>query len=148
MAKHISTVYCIFFYCNLTIWGRGGGVCNPRNPRPLDPLLCRMTHHSVLGLSLILCSLSQAVSNVYYITANSIDLCTMQPCLTFTQFAADWNHYLHSNTTLVFLPGTHYLRTVNLVLSNIDNFVMKSENLTAQIKCTNDPQYGSYIHFS
>ncbi|MCG8624643.1 MAG: hypothetical protein MJE68_21940, partial [Proteobacteria bacterium] len=57
-------------------------------------------------LSLILCSLNRtlAASEVYYIRAtNSTDLCTVQPCLTLSQFAANSSHYLHSNTTLVFL---------------------------------------------
>ena len=62
----------------------------------------------------------------------------MQPCLTLSQFAANSSHSLHSNTTLVFLPGTHHLSNVNLTLSNADNFVMKSENLAAQIKCISD----------
>ena len=93
----------------------------------------------------ILCSLNQAASEVYYIvTGTSTGLCIVQPCLTLSQFAADLSHYLHSNTTLIFLPGTHYLSTVNLTLSNVDNFVMKSENSTAQIKCTRD----LHIHFS
>ena len=103
-----------------------------------------MTHFGLLSLSLIFCSLNQAASEVYYITITSTDLCTVQPCRTLSQFAANSSHYLHSNTTLVFLPGTHYLSTVNLTLSNVDNFVMKSENSTAQIKCTSN----SHIHFS
>ena len=68
----------------------------------------------------------------------------MQPCLTLSQFAANSSHYLHSNTTLIFLPGTHYLSIANLTLSNVDKFVIKSENSTAQIKCTKF----SHIHFS
>ena len=97
----------------------------------------------LVTLSLILCSLNQAASEVYYITTNSTDLCTMQPCLTLSQFAANSSHSLHSNTTLVFLPGIHHLSKVNLTFSNTDNFVMKSENSTAQIKCT---RYSS-LHF-
>ena len=98
---------------------------------------------SLLTLSLLtLCSLNQTASEVYYITAKSADPCTVQPCLTLSQFAANLSHSLHSNTTLVFLPGTHHL---NLTLSNVDNFAMKSENstATAEIKCTSD----SIMHF-
>ena len=101
-----------------------------------------MTHIILFTLLVVLCSLSHADSEVYYI--NSSNFCTVQPCLSLSQFAANSSHYLHSNTTLVFLPGTHYLSTDNLMLSNMDNFAMKSENSTAQIKCTND----SHIHFS
>ena len=103
-----------------------------------------MTHFGLLTLSLVLCSLNQAASEVYYIITTSTDLCTVQPCLTLSQFAANSSHYLHSNTTLVFFPGTHYLSTVNLTLSNVENFIMKSENSIAQIKCTSY----SHIHFS
>ena len=100
-----------------------------------------MTCFALLTLSLILCSVNQAAGEVYYITTNSTDPCVIQPCPTLSQFAANSSYYLHSNTTLVFLPGTHYLSKVNLTLSSMDNFAMKSENLTAQIKCT------SYSHF-
>ena len=102
---------------------------------------------SLLTLSLIiLCSLNQAASEVYYITTNSADLCIMQPCLTLSQFAAISSHSLHSNTTLVFFPGTHHLSNVNLILSSMDNFVMKSESSTAQIKCISESTIA--MHFS
>ena len=100
-----------------------------------------MVHFGLLTLLVILCSLNQAAGEVYYI---SPDLCTVQPCLTLSQFAANLSYYLHSNTTLVFLPGTHYLRKVNLTLSNVEDFMMKSGSSTAQIKCTND----SSMYFS
>ena len=106
-----------------------------------------MTRFGLLILSLlfVFCSLSHAAGEeVYYITTNSTDFCAKQPCLTLSQFAANSSHCLCSNTTLVFLPGTHHLSKVNITLSNISYFEMKSENLTAQIRCTND----SHIHFS
>ena len=91
-------------------------------------------------LVLVLCSLNQATSQtVYYITANSTDVCTEWSCLTLSHFAANTSQYLHSNTTLVFLPGTHYLSKVNVV-----DFTMKSESSIAQIKCTTKV---SHIHF-
>ena len=105
-----------------------------------------MTHFCHLTLLLVLCSLNETASEVYYITPTSTDLCTVRvrPCLTLLQFTTNSRRYLHSNTTLVFLPGTHYLSTVNQTLSNMDNFVMMSENSTAKIKCA---RY-SNIHFS
>ena len=105
-----------------------------------------MNHFGLsMTLLVILCSLNQAASEVYYITTNSTDHCTVpQPCVTLSQFAANSSQYLHSITILIFLPGTHYLSNVNLTLINVDNFAMKSENSTAQIKCMND----SHIHFS
>ena len=103
-----------------------------------------MSHVGLLTLSIIFYSSNLVASEVYYITTTSTDLCTVQPCLTLLQFAANLDHYLHSNTTLVFFTGTHKLSTVNLTLSNVDNFVMKSDNSTAKIKCIS---YSS-IHFS
>ena len=101
-----------------------------------------MIRFGLLTLSLVICSLNQAASEVYYIKTTPTDLCTgMCDSLALTELAAFYD--LHSNTTLVFLPGTHYLRTV-LALSNVDNFVMKSENSKAQIKCTSN----SHIHFN
>ena len=106
-----------------------------------------MNHLSHLTALLAFCCLNQAASEVYHISADH-DLCTVQSCLTLTQFAGNLNHYLSDsgNTTLIFLPGEHYLNAINLTLSDVDYFVMQSEaeNSTAQIKCTND----SRIHFS
>ena len=105
-----------------------------------------MGHFGLLTLLAVLCSLNGVIGEVYYITVNSNDLCTVQPhCLTLSQFAANSSRYLHSdNTTLIFLSGTHHLSNVNLTLSNMKNFTMKSENSAALIKCTND----SSMHFS
>ena len=102
-----------------------------------------------MTLLVILCSsLNQAASEVYYIKTNSHHCGNMHPCLTLSQFAANSSHSLHSNTTvtLVFFPGTHHLSKVNLMVSNVKNFIMNSDNLsiTPQIKC----KKGSNIYFS
>ena len=103
-----------------------------------------MSHFGPSALFLVLCSINQAASDVYYITTNSTDFCTVQPCLILSQFAANSSHYLNSKTTVVFLPGSHHLTTVNLTLTSADKFVMKSEaGSIAQIQCTN----GLSIHF-
>ena len=102
-------------------------------------------------LLFVLTCLNQAAAasdhEIYYIaTANSLDRCTdsVQTCLTLSQIAANLSRLLHRNTTLVFLPGTHYLSSIDLTFSDFDNFVMKSENsIAAQIKCTSY----SRIHF-
>ena len=82
-----------------------------------------------------LCSLKQTNSEVQYITRNSTDLCSVQPCLTLSQFAANSSRSLHSNMTLVFLPGTHYLN-IKLEITNQNSFMMNSEYTTARIVCT------------
>ena len=97
-----------------------------------------MSHFVLLTPLVILSSLNQAASEVFYITPKISDVCNMQPCLTLSQFAANSSNYIHSATTLVFLSGTHYLSKVNLTLSNVEDFMMKSESSTVQIKCAND----------
>ena len=98
----------------------------------------------ILPSFIALCSLNQTATEVYHVTTNSSDHCPVLSCLTLTEFATNLSNYLHPNTTLVFLSGMHYLSNVNLTLSNVENFMMKSENSTAQIKCTSD----SHIYFS
>ena len=103
-----------------------------------------MSHLLVAYLVIILCSLTLATGEkVYYIMPDATESYNGSH-LVLSQFAANSSNYLHSNTTLVFFPGTHYLTTVNLSLSNVNSFVMKSKNSTAQIKCTSS----SHVHFN
>ena len=101
---------------------------------------------TTLLLIFFFCStMNQAASVVYIATIPSIDLCPTTSCLTLSKFATNSTHYLGSNITLLFLPGTHYLNTTNLTLSSVDNVVMKSINSTiAQIQCANN----SHINFN
>ena len=94
--------------------------------------------NSLLAL-LVVCFLNhQAPSEVtYYTIAADHDLCTVpQLCLSLSRFAANSNIYLHSNTTLVFLPGTHNL-TVSLTVSGVHYFSMRSETSGVQMVCMN-----------
>ena len=93
----------------------------------------KMTHLILITLVLLQCCMHQAASDVHCITANSTKLGST-PCVTLSQFATDIIHYVRPNSTLVLLPGRHYL-TINLTVSNLDNFSMTSENTTAQIIC-------------
>ena len=99
-----------------------------------------MARLNFLTVTFILCSLNQAASEVYHITTgpgsgSSNDLCTA-PCLTLSQFIANYNYlHDHSDTTMVFLPGTHRL-TVNLRFSNLQNFTISSKTSTTRILCT------------
>ena len=103
-----------------------------------------MAHQaSFLSLVFLIYSLNLAASEVYHIKTNSTsaDLCTA-PCLTFSEFAISLSNYLYSNTTLVFLPGTHYL-IVNVSISNTGSFSMTSESITPQTVCKSY----QHIHF-
>ena len=86
---------------------------------------------TLISFLFVFCSLNQA--EVYHITTNSSELCTL-PCLTLFQFAANSSNYLHPNTTLVFFPGTHNLMG-DLTVSNLSYFSMTSENSTVAIVC-------------
>ena len=103
--------------------------------------------YSFLQLVFFICSLNDAAGKVYNIItiSNPADLCSATPCLTLSTLATRWNYYVldYSNTTLVFLPGTHYL-TVNVSVSNVNNFSMISESTTAKIMCGDN----SHIHFN
>ena len=89
---------------------------------------------------LLFYSLNQVASEeyIYYITANSTDVCTPS-CLSLTEFATNFSD-LHSpnvniiEVTLVFSPGIHYLNK-SLTVPNLNNFTMISQNTTAQIRC-------------
>ena len=95
-----------------------------------------MTKLDLLTLLLVLWSLNPAVSEVYYITTTLMDLSCPGLCLTISQFARNTSHLLYPNTTLTFLPGTHYLNNTVLTISNVDYFAMQSENSTAaHIEC-------------
>ena len=83
-------------------------------------------------------SLNQVASEEYCITANSTELYTSS-CLTLTEFVTNISDFWNSNinVTVVFGPGTHYLKE-SLTVSNLNAFSMTSENITvtAQIECT------------
>ena len=94
-----------------------------------------MTKSDLLTLLLVLWSLNLAASEVYYITTTPMDPSCAGQCLTLSQYAKNLND-LYPNTTIIFLPGIHYLN-IALTISNVDNFAMRSENSTVYIVCEN-----------
>ena len=86
---------------------------------------------------LTLCSLNRATSEVYHIVTTPNDDFCPRSCLTLSQFAKNPSYHLHTNITLIFLPGTHYL-SVNLTLIHLYNLSMdvESQLTTVQIECT------------
>ena len=95
-----------------------------------------MAYLTIFTLSLIICSFYQAATAgeaIYNIKVNSADLCDA-PCLTLSQFIAhtDINH---SDITMIFLPGTHYL-DVNFNPTYLYNLTMTSKSTdVARILC-------------
>ena len=94
--------------------------------------------YALFTLNSVLCSLDQTFSDMYYVIAtNSPSSCPFynMRCITLSEFALTHpSHY--SETTLVFLSGTHFLNT-SLTISNHDSFQMSSATTVARIVCTN-----------
>ena len=84
--------------------------------------------------TLIVFSLYQATTGeVYSIKATSADLCDV-PCLTLSQFIAN-TKINHSDITMIFLPGTHYL-DVDFSPTYLRNLTMTSNSTdVARIVC-------------
>ena len=99
---------------------------------------------------IFLSSLNQTASQVYHIKAQGSNESCTSPCLTLSQFAAHSRIYIYSNTTLVFLPGKHYL-TVTMIISNVNKFSMLSNYSNAQFVCENSLYFYSdcrHVHIS
>ena len=91
--------------------------------------------YALFTLNSVLCSLGQTLGDMYYVvTTNSCPFFNMR-CITLSEFAlTNPSHY--SETTLVFLSGTHFLN-MSLTISNHDSFQMSSATTVARIVCTN-----------
>ena len=77
----------------------------------------------------------QAATMVYRITPIESDLYPIQPFQTLSKFAADFsNQFTQMLHRSFFLEISLY---VNISVSNVDRFVMESENTTPSITCEN-----------
>ena len=87
------------------------------------------------ALFFLICSSNLAAGAVVYqVTPNSDDSCTM-PCSNLSLFSANFSSFFSfQNTTVVLLPGKHYLST-QLQVFDQNHFVMVSLNTTAQVVC-------------
>ena len=57
----------------------------------------------------------------HYIKPTPDTTCPAEPCLTLSEYAQQSHQYITSNTTLLFLPGVHFL-SINFIVENISNF--------------------------
>ena len=89
----------------------------------------------IYTLSLILCSLNQAAGKVYNIKPTSANLCNV-PRLILSQFITytETSHSAHSNITMVFHSGIHYLN-VSFSPTDLHSLTMYSNSTAAQIVC-------------
>ena len=58
---------------------------------------------------------SKETPSIYHITPSLNSLCLNEPCLTISEFIDQAGQYIALNTTLMFLPGTHTVRSGLLV---------------------------------
>ena len=66
---------------------------------------------------------SKENSSVYHITPSPDTLCPNEPCLTISEFIDQANQYIALNTTLMFLPGTHTVKS-GLLVEGIDSLTL------------------------
>ena len=86
---------------------------------------------------LLLFQLSIADS-VLYVTPSPLVPCPAEPCHTLSEYAHNVSHYFTSNTTLIFLSGTHELDT-NLTVSGLTSLQLlgnTSEPTSCKVVCT------------
>ena len=90
-----------------------------------------------LLLYLLLFQLSIADS-VLYVRPSPLVPCPAEPCHTLSEYAHNVSHYFTSNTTLIFLSGTHELDT-NLTVSGLTSLQLlgnTSEPTSCKVVCT------------
>ena len=86
-------------------------------------------------LPLLICS-----GRICYVKPTLDTPCPADPCFTLSEYAQQPDLYLTSNTTLLLLPGDHFL-SVNFTVENIIGFKIRAqlsssiENHTIQIVC-------------
>ena len=90
-----------------------------------------------LMLYLLFLQLSIADS-VLYVRPSPLVHCPAEPCHTLSEYAHNISHYFTSNTTLIFLSGTHELDT-NLTVSGFTSLQLlgnTSEPTSCKVVCT------------
>ena len=90
-----------------------------------------------LILYLLFFQLSIADS-VLYVRPSPLVPCPAEPCHTLSKYAHNVSHYFTSNTTLIFLSGTHELDT-NLTVSGLTSLQLlsnTSEPTSCKVVCT------------
>ena len=90
-----------------------------------------------LMLYLLFLQLSIADS-VLYVRPSPLVPCPAEPCHTLSDYAHNVSHYFTSNTTLIFLSGTHELDT-NLTVSGFTSLQLlgnTSEPTSCKVVCT------------
>ena len=82
---------------------------------PASTLLC--------AILLVVASISVCTTNTLYVRPEYNHGCPGEPCHTLSYYEQRVPKYFASDTTMVFLNGTHYLE-IALVIRDIKNFIM------------------------
>ena len=93
-------------------WG-GGWVVFIEDSDRTSALLSQSTFENNTGN--VVYGSSENSSSTYHITPSPDTLCPNEPCLTISEFIDQAGQYIALNTTLIFLPGTHTVRSGLLV---------------------------------
>ena len=95
---------------------------------------------SFLADLLLLISVSsvQSIAYVRPSSANNVT-CPDQPCLTFSDYAREKDHYFLDGTTFVFLPGVHQL-DLQLWVENVSNLSLRFFEKDASTQIFLDPK--------
>ena len=85
----------------------------------------------------LLCAVLLALATINVCTASTVyvkpdhnySYCPGEPCHPLAYYVQQVSQYFVSNTTMVFLNGTHCIETMQLVvIKNVDNFTMKGNS--------------------
>ena len=122
---------------------RGGGwVLFIEDSRSTSALLSQNTYENNTGNAVY--GSSQVTPSVYHVTPSSDSPCPNEPCLTISEFIDQAGQYIALNTTLIFLPGTHTVRS-GLLVENIDSLTLlghSSDESLPLIKCDRPASLG------
>ena len=91
-----------------------------------------------VSLALVLLFQLSIADSVLYVRPSPLVPCPAEPCQTLSEYAHNVSHYFTSNTTLIFLSGTHELDT-NLTVSGLTSLQLlgnTSEPTSCKVVCT------------
>ena len=93
-------------------WG-GGWVLVIEDSNRTSAVLSQNTFENNTGI--VVYGSSNETPSIYHITPSPDTVCPNEPCLTISEFIDQANQYITLTTTLMFLPGTHTVKSGLLV---------------------------------
>ena len=95
--------------------------------------MCEMTRRAFKILCAVLLTLANnhvCSSSIVYVKPDHYHThCPGEPCHPLSYYVQQVSRYFVSNTTMVFLDGTHFIETMQpVVITNVENFTMKGSD--------------------